>query len=98
MAAKITLTLEHIDPKHPNSAAMAATIGLLAQLVDLPAGGLKLSIVCEEEDMESYASDIYAVLSKRPVGIKVKVKKESEDEIERMTLATVTPMDKAGWN
>lgn len=98
MAAKITLTLEHIDPKHPNSSAMAQTIGLLAQLVDLPAGGLKLTLTCEEEDMQSYVDDLMSTLSRRPVGIKVKLKKESEDEIERSTMATVTPMDKAGWN
>lgn len=96
--AKITLTLEHIDPKRPHSPAMAQTIGLLAQLVDLPCGGLKLTIACEEEDMQSYADDLMQVLAARPVGIKVKIKKESEDEIERDTLATVTPMDKAWAN
>lgn len=98
MPAKITLTLEHIDPKHPNASAMAQTIGLLAQLVDLPAGGLKLSIVCEEEDMQSYVDDLMSTLARRPVGIRVKLKKESEDEIERNTMPTVLPMDKAGWN
>lgn len=98
MAAKITLTLEHMDPKHPNSSAMAQTIGLLAQLVDLPAGGLKLSIACEEEDLQSYVDDLMTTLARRPVGIRVKVKKESEDEIERSTMATVTPMDKAWSN
>jgi hypothetical protein len=98
MAGKLTLTLEHIDPKHPNPQAMAMTIGLLAQLIDLPAGGIKLTVVCEEEDMDSYVEDLQGVLAKRPVGIRVKLKKESEDEIERSTLASVTPMDKAGWN
>lgn len=98
MSGKITLTLEHMDPKHPNSSAMAQTIGLLAQLVDLPAGGLKLAITCEEEDMQSYVDDLMATLARRPVGIRVKIKKESEDEIERSTMPTVLPMDKAGWN
>lgn len=98
MAAKITLTIEHVDPKHPDSVAMAQTIGLLAQLVDLPSGGLKLSIGCEMEDMDSYVDDLHGVLARRPVGIRVKIKKESEDEVERGTLANVTPMDKAGWN
>lgn len=58
VTVKITLTLEHIDPKHPNSAAMSQTIGLLAQLADLPSGNIKLSIVCEEEDMQSYEDEI----------------------------------------
>ena len=98
MAAKITLTLEHIDPKHPNSTAMAQTIGLLAQLIDLPASGLKLAITCEEEDMQIYVDDLMAALARRPVGIKVKIKKESEDEIERSTMATVTPMDSVWSN
>lgn len=98
MPSKITLTLEHMDPKHPNSSAMAQTIGLLAQLVDLPSGGLKLSIACEPEDMDAYVDDLMTTLARRPVGIRVKVKKESEDEIERSTMASVTPMDKAGWN
>lgn len=98
MPAKITLTLEHIDPKHPNSNAMAHTIGLLAQLADLPAGNIKLAIVCEEEDMQSYVDDLLTTLSRRPVGIRVKIKKESEDEIERETLPSVLPMDKVWSN
>lgn len=77
---------------------MAQTIGLLAQLIDLPSGGLKLTIACEPEDLDSYADDLMQVLAARPVGIKVRLKKESEDEIERSTLATVTPMDKAWAN
>lgn len=96
--AKITLTLEHIDPKHPNSAAMSQTIGLLAQLADLPSGNIKLAIVCEEEDMQSYVDDLLVTLSRRPVGIRVKIKKESEDEIERETLPSVLPMDRVWSN
>ena len=91
--SRITLTIEHVDPKHPNSMSMAQTIGLLAQLIDLPSGGLKLTIQCEAEDLESYADDLRGVLSRRPVGIAVKLKMESEDTIERSTMATVTPMD-----
>lgn len=98
MAAKITLTIEHVDPKRHDSRAMAQTIGLLAQLVDLPSGGLKLTIGCEPEDMDSYVDDLQQVLARRPVGIRVKIKKESEDEVERGTMATVTPMDKAWSN
>lgn len=98
MAAKITLTIEHVDPKHPDSVAMAHTIGLLAQLVDLPSGGLKLTIGCEPEDLDAYVDDLQQVLARRPVGIRVKIKRESEDEVERGTLATVTPMDKAWSN
>lgn len=96
--AKITLTIEHMDPKRPNSSSMAQTIGLLAQIVDLPSAGLKLSITCEEEDMQSYVDDLMTTLARRPVGIRVKIKKESEDEIDRGALPIVTPMDKAGWN
>ena len=98
MAGKITLSIEHIDPKHPDSRAMAQTIGLLAQLIDLPSGGLKLTVACEEEDMDAYADDLRSVLARRPVGIRIKIKKESEDEVERETLASVTPMDKAWSN
>lgn len=98
MSGKITLTLEHIDPKHPDSRAMAQTIGLLAQLIDVPTGSIKLAIVCEQEDLESYAEDITNVLSRRPIGIRVKVKKETEAEIERATMPMVTPMDKAWSN
>jgi hypothetical protein len=98
MSGKLTLTIEHVDPKHPNSRSMAQTIGLLAQLIDLPSGGLKLTIGCEQEDLDSYADDLMQVLAQRPVGIKVKLKKESEDEIERSTMANVTPMDKAWAN
>lgn len=94
--AKLTVTVSHVDPKHPNSLAMAQTIGLLAQLIDLPSGGLKLTIQCEDEDMESYAEDLNATLSRRPVGIVVTLKKESEDTIERSTMPSVTPMD-AVW-
>ena len=96
--AKLVVTIEHVDPKHPNSMSMAQTIGLLAQLIDLPSGGLKLTINCEAEDLESYADDLRGVLSRRPVGIAVKLKMESEDTIERSTMATVTPMDKAWSN
>ena len=90
---KLILSIEHIDPKHPNSMSMAQTIGLLAQLVDLPSGGLKLTIQCEAEDMENYADDLRGVLARRPVGIAVKLKMEHEDTIERSALASVTPMD-----
>lgn len=96
--SKITVSIDHIDPKHPDNSAMAQTIGLLAQLVDLPSGGLKLTISCEPEDLESYADDLRQTLARRPVGIRVKVKTENEDEIERSTMATVTPMDKAWRN
>ena len=95
---KLILSIEHVDPKHPNSMSMAQTIGLLAQLIDLPSGGMKLTINCEAEDMESYADDLRGVLSRRPVGISVKLKMENEDTIERSTMTSVTPMDKAGWN
>lgn len=98
MSAKITLTITHTDPKHPNSQSMAQTIGLLAQLVDLPSGGLKLTIECEDEDVQSYADDLSSVLARRPVGIKVAKKVETNDEIERSTLASVTPMDRAWSN
>lgn len=96
--SKITLVIEHVDPKRPNSMSMAQTIGLLAQLIDLPSGGLKLTINCEAEDMDGYADELRAVLSRRPVGIAVKLKMENEDTIERSTMATVTPMDKAWSN
>ncbi len=96
--AKLVVTIEHVDPKHPNSMSMAQTIGLLAQLIDLPSGGMKLTINCEPEDMDSYADDLRQVLSRRPVGITVKLKMENEDTIERSTMTSVTPMDKAGWN
>ena len=92
--SKLTLTLEHVDPKHPNSMSMAQTIGLLAQLIDLPSGGLKLTINCGAEDMESYADDLRNVLSRRPVGIRVMIDKQSKEEIERSTMASVTPMDR----
>lgn len=96
--AKLVVTIDHIDPKHPNSMSMAQTIGLLAQLIDLPSGGMKLTITCEPEDMESYADDLRGVLSRRPVGISVKLKMENEDTIERSTMQSVTPMDKAWSN
>lgn len=96
--SRITVIIEHADPKHPNSMSMAQTIGLLAQLIDLPSGGMKLTINCEAEDMESYADDLRGVLSRRPVGIVVKLKMENEDTIERSTLSSVTPMDKAWSN
>ena len=96
--SKLTLVIEHTDPKHPNSMSMAQTIGLLAQLIDLPSGGLKLTINCEAEDMESYADDLRELLSRRPVGIAVKLKMENEDTIERSTMSSVTPMDKAWSN
>ena len=95
--SKLTLTLEHVDPKHPNSMAMAQTIGLLAQLIDLPSGGMKLTINCEAEDMEGYADELRAVLSRRPVGIRVMIEKQNKEEVERSTMASVTPMDKV-WN
>lgn len=96
--AKLTITIEHVDPKHPNSISMAQTIGLLAQLIDLPSGGIKLTVNCEAEDMDGYADDLRGVLSRRPVGIAVKIKTEHEDTIERGALASVTPMDKAWSN
>ena len=96
--SKITCTIEHVDPKRPNAQSMAQTIGLLAQLIDLPSGGMKLTINCEPEDMESYADELRAVLSRRPVGISVKLKMENEDTIERSTMTSVTPMDKAWSN
>lgn len=96
--AKLVVTIDHTDPKHPNSMSMAQTIGLLAQLIDLPSGGMKLTINCEAEDMDTYADDLRAALSRRPVGIAVKLKMEHEDTIERSTLSNVTPMDKAWSN
>ena len=96
--AKLTLQIEHVDPKHPNSMSMAQTIGLLAQLINLPSGGMKLTINCEAEDMDSYADDLRELLSRRPVGIAVKLKMENEDTIERSTLVSVTPMDKVWIN
>lgn len=96
--AKITLTIEHTDPKHPNSMAMAQTIGLLAQLIDLPSGGMKLTINCESEDLDSYADDLRGVLARRPVGIRVSIEKLDKEEVERSTMASVTPMDKAWSN
>ena len=96
--ARITVTIEHVDPKHPNSMSMAQTIGLLAQLIDLPSGGIKLTVNCEAEDIDSYADDLRSVLSRRPVGISVKLKTENEETIERSSMANVTPMDKAWSN
>ena len=94
MSAKITLTLEQ-DDDHGTDEAMARTVALLSGGAVLPIGKIVISVECENEDAESYADDIKAVMTQRPVGIVAKVKVTTEEGIERAKLASVTPMDVA---
>lgn len=97
MTTKITLTLTQ-DDNTGSDAAMAETIGLLTAIGVVPTQKVVLTVECENEDAESYADDMDAALSGRPMGIEVTIKTTTERHVERRKLTTVTPMDKVGWN
>ncbi len=97
MTTKIQLTLTQDD--NGSDMAMAATIGLLTQIGIAPVGKVVLTIECENEDADSFVDDLDAAMSGRPVGIEAVIKTTTERHVERSKrLATVTPMDKVGWN
>lgn len=96
--SKIQLTLTQ-DDENGSDAAMAVTIELLTQIGIVPIGKIVLTIECENEDADSYVDDLDAAMSGRPVGIEAVIKTTTERRVERQKkLATVTPMDKVGWN
>ena len=95
---KITITLEPTDKATANRSAMAQTIGLLAGLLDIPAGKVVLTIACEPEDADTYRDEIRAALSRRPVGIKVNIKSLDDEDVDNERMATVTPMDSVWSN
>lgn len=91
MATKITVTLAPVDGRAPRE-YMAQSIALLSAL-STPTDKVVLTISCEDEDAESYADDIDAALSGRPMGVDAVIKTTSEHHIERRKLASITPMD-----
>jgi len=98
MTTKIQLTLTQ-DDENGSDEAMAQTIALLQQIGVVPLAKVVLTIECENEDAESYVDDLDIAMSARPVGIEAVIKTTTERHVERQKrLASVTPMDKAGWN
>lgn len=101
MTTKFTLTItpdtEYLAPEEID-AAMARTIAGLAQLNTTPTRKVVLTIECADGDAEQHEDEIDAALSSRPVGIEVVLKITRERHVGRVVLASVTPMDKAGWN
>lgn len=98
MTTKIQLTLTQ-DDENGSDVAMAETIGLLTALGIMPVGKVVVTVECENEDADSFVDDIDAAMSGRPVGIEAVIKTTTERHVERQKkLASVTPMDKAGWN
>lgn len=95
MLAKITVTVEN---ESATNQEMVAAVALIASLGETPLKKLVVSVECEPEDAQIVADDFYEVLAKRAVGIEAKIKTVLENEVERRNVASVTPMDKVGWN
>ncbi len=96
---KITLTIQQ-DDDAPNdtSAAMTETLALLATAGMTAPRKLVLNIECKDEQTEEITDELDAALSGRPMGIEVVIKTTTERHVERRRMASVTPMDKTGWN
>ena len=97
MITKMTLTItadtDQISPVVAPK-ALAETLALLAQVVDLPATKYVLTFECLEGAAGQYLDDIKSALLGRPAGIDAGLKIQTEHQLERKKVAPVTPMDR----
>lgn len=97
MATKITLTLTQ-DDENGSDEAMIQSVELLTHVCVMPLTKVVITLECENDDAEGFVDDLDAAMSGRPIGIDAVIKTTKEQRVERRKLATVTPMDKVGWN
>lgn len=97
MITKMTLTItadtDQISPVVAPK-ALAETLALLAQVVDLPATKYVLTFECLEGAAGQYLDDIKSALLGRPAGIDAGLKIQTEHQLERKKIAPVIPMDR----
>lgn len=91
--AKIVLTLEQDEERGTNE-AMEETVQILATLDIMPLMKLVLTLECEEVSAERYRDVLRRALRERPIGIVAKFKTTTEEEVTRVLMPPVTPMDK----
>lgn len=94
MLAKIVLTLEQDEERGTNE-AMEETFAILTTLDVMPMMKLVLTLECEDVAAERYRAVLRNALRERPIGIIAKFKTTTEEEVTRMVMRPVTPMDKA---
>lgn len=97
MLSKIVLTLEQDEERGTNE-AMEETVAILATLDVMPMMKLVLTLECEEVSAERYRTILRTALHERPIGIIAKFKTTTEEEVTRVLMPPVTPMDKAFGN
>lgn len=93
MISKIVLTLEQDEERGTNE-AMEETVAILATLDVMPMMKLVLTLECEEIAAERYRAILRTALRERPIGIIAKFKTTTEEEVTRMLMSPVTPMDR----
>lgn len=92
MIAKIVLTLEQDEERGTNE-AMEETVQILATLDVMPMMKLVLTLECEEVVAERYRAMMRSALRRRPIGIVMKFKTTTEEEVMCERMPPVTPMD-----
>lgn len=93
MVSKIVLTLEQDEERGTNE-AMEETVAILATLDVMPMMKLVLTLECEEIMAERYRTVLRTALRERPIGIIAKFKTTTEEEVTRVLMPPVRPMDK----
>jgi hypothetical protein len=96
MTTKITITIERDAEAGGTPQGVHETAKLLEHLQpQLPIAKTVVSIECEDKDAQSWRDDVVTLLSARPVGIVVKVKRTTDEEVDRLTMQRITPLDVA---
>ncbi len=96
MTTKIQLTIEQDQEAGGTDAGMAEVLARLTDLDVLPMKKIALAFECLDGDAGSIRDELAVLLTDRPVGLTVKIKRTVDVERRRMQvvrLPNVTPMD-----
>lgn len=96
MGTKIQITIKAEDdmPSAKAAAAMARTMSLLSDQVEVPTRKITLVVECLDIEAPAFEAMIEDALEMRDEGIEVVMKITREKDVEIKKSATVTPMDK----